>query len=1146
MKNNLAKACITMTLRTVILSIWTFSGLAFASKATSQNIRDVYIHVVVKDVSVEQILKTIESKTDFVFFYEEGAVTDIREKITLNARNESVAEILRSISRKAHVSFLQKSNTIAVKKIRIPPPVKKTEEKPQEKTVEGTVIDDKGTPLPGVNILVKGKPKGTSTDFDGNYELSVTEDDVITFSYVGFISQEVAVSGKTRIDVTMQEDAQQLDEVVITGYSAQDKKSLTGAISTITSEDMENVHGGATVSSGLAGKIPGVTFRMADGRPGASAAVQIRNMGTPLFIIDGVPQDEGQFNNLAPNDIESLTVLKDASAAIYGVRAANGVVVVTTKRGKKGSRNTVNINAYTGWQNWSRFPEPVNDSYQWMLMKAEADVNQFGQTNITPEELEKYRVGTEYGYQSFNWKDFIIKKNAPLTSININASGGSEKINYYLSATRLKQESVLGDEFTFERTNIQSNVDANISDRLRVGVQINGRIEIRDNPGIPGADDYWLPRFAILRNRPFERPYANDNPDYLNDIGHNETNWALHNKEIGGYALDTWRVVQTNFTGEYDIPYIDGLTLKGMYSYYFADRVLDGHEYTYEAYTYHPDTDTYEVTGGSTNPWRERENRKVIRQLYQGQLHYKNSFGNHNIESFFVVERKEDRNMRQWVHSVPDNNDLPLIYFKDMDTFDDSDNEEARIGYVGRISYNYKNRYYLELSGRRDASWMFAPGKRTGFFPSISGGWRITDEQFMQNLLGENTVLNDLKFRASYGVLGDDNRDVTGLGAYDYLSGYNYNVSQVILDGDVIVGSRNRGVPITNFSWFKSKITNIGADFYLFDSKLSGSFEYFYRKRTGLRGRKYDILIPSEVGYGLPDENVNSDARYGIEGALAYSGNFGELTFTVSGNASVSRSKFLDSYKPRYANSLQEYRNRPEGRYDNIFWGLTAIGQFRSQEEIDNHPVNIDGQGNSTLLPGDIIYKDFNGDGYINGNDERPIGYTSFNPNVNFGFSLRMAYKDFDLTADFSGASGYSWNQEHETRVPYQNEGALNSILLDRWHRADPFDTESEWISGKYPPLRYNHGGHSSYRNSTFWLHNVTYIRARTLELGYTLPKALLDKFGVQKMRFYINGYNLFSIDNLSKFGVDPEISDTNGLQYPPNKFVNLGVNISL
>ncbi|WP_245224867.1 TonB-dependent receptor [Pseudozobellia sp. WGM2] len=1005
-----------------------------------------------------------------------------------------------------------------------------------------------GGPLPGVSIIIKNTTTGVTTDFDGNYEISAPADATLTFSYIGFQKMEVPVDGRTTIDVQMNDDVAALDEVVVTGYSTQDKKSITAAISTVTSEDLENVHAGSSVSSGLAGKISGVTFKMPDGRPGASATVQIRNMGNPLFIIDGIQQDERQFNNISPGDIESISVLKDAAAAIYGVRAANGVVVVTTKRGKKNSKNVVNVNAYYGAQNWSRFPETVNDSYLYMSKKSEADLNEFGETQITPEELEKYRVGTEPGYRSFNWKDFIIKKNAPLYSVNLSTTGGSDKINYYISGTHLKQEAVLGPEFNFERTNIQSNLDANITDRLKVGVQINGRIETTDNPGIPGADDYWLPRFAILRNRPFERPYANDNPEYLNDIGHNETNWALHNKKIGGYSTDIWRVLQSNFNAEYQFGgVLEGLSVKGTYSYSIQDQVLNGHEYTYEAYTYDAENDAYNVTGGSTNPWRERRNRKIIKNVYQGQAQYKKAFGqekDHNVEGLFIVERQEERDQNQWMRSVPENNILPLIYFANLVEFNDYDGEIARIGYIGKFNYNYKQKYFLEISGRQDKSWKFAPSKRTGFFPSGSIGWRLTEEDWYEYIAGDDPWVTEFKLRASYGILGDDD---IGIGAYDYLPGYNYNVGTAILNGEPVVSARDKGQIVDNLTWFKSKITDIGFDFALFDGKVTGSYDWFYRLRTGLRGFKYDILIPSELGYSLPDENVNSDAQSGFEGSLSYNDNFGDFNLSVSANGAFSRGKFIESYKPRFENSWQEYRVSGEGRYNDIRWGANAIGQFETQEEINNHPVDIDGQGNRTLLPGDLIYEDINGDKKIDGYDEKPIGYSfGKQPNVNFGLNIRLGYKGVDFTADFSGGSGYSWIQHYETRWAFQNQGALNTLFLDSWSRQDPADPNSTWVAGTYPALRYNAGYHSNYRVSSFWMHNVKYLRARTLELGYSLPQPWLDKVGLQKARFYINGYNLFSIDNLSEFGIDPEVNEENGLQYPQNKFVNVGVNLSI
>lgn len=1015
-------------------------------------------------------------------------------------------------------------------------------------TVSGLVKDSAGMAVANATVLEKGTKNAVTTSMDGAFTIKVSGDSaVLLISSVGFINQETPLNNQTYLNILLQKLRQDLGEVIVVGYGTTKKASVIGAIVSVSDKDIGMVHGGSTVSTSLAGKLPGVSFRMPDGRPGASANIQVRNMGDALFVIDGIQQDAGQFNNLAPNDIESVTVLKDASAAVYGVRAANGVIVVTTKRGKLGARNTINVDAYTGAQNWMRFPDVLTNSYDYMRYRAEAEINRYGSTTITQQELDKYKAGTEPGYQSFDWKDFIIKKNAPQHSVNLNVTGGSDKINYYLSATHLYQNSVLGREYKFNRTNIQSNVSAKIANRLKVGMNINGRIETRDNPGVPYSDDYWLARFAILRNTPLERPYANDNPAYLNDIKHNETNWAFLNTKWSGKYHSDWRVLQTNFNADYSVPFIDGLTVSGVYSYYLADYLLNNHEYTYTTYTYNPLDDTYKPTGGSTNPWREREQTKQINITQQLKLNYNHTFGLHTVGALLVNERIKNERLRNWIHAVPSTNVLPLIYFSTADTYDDSDDKEARIGYIGRLTYNYDNKYFLELSARRDASYLFAPGKRVGYFPSAFGGWRITEEPFMKKLVGGNSPLTDLKIRGSYGILGDDGTQL-GLPAFSYVEGYNYNQGIAILSGVAIVGSRDRGVPITNISWLKSKMTDVGFDFSLWNGKLAGTFDYFHRKRTGLRGRKSDVLVPSEIGYTLPDENINSDAQFGQEGSLTYNGSYKKLRFSVSGNLSYSRQKFLSSYDPVFFNSWDQYRNSGEHRFTRINWGYDAIGQFTSQEQINNYPVNIDGQGNRTLLPGDLIYRDVNGDGKIDGYDERPIGYGSDNnpPNINYGISITLQYSNFDFRADFSGAAGYTWFQNYETRWPFQNDGNLNTIFLDRWHRENPFDPKSGWIPGKYPALRFNDGGHSNYNhNSTFWAHNIKYLRARTLELGYSLPTKIISKAKMERARFYINAYNLFSIDNVKQYNIDPEINDDNGLQFPQNRFLNVGVNLS-
>ena len=1026
----------------------------------------------------------------------------------------------------------------------------------QDASVTGSVADSASKPLGGVTVSTDASKRSVLTDGNGLFIIKTSpKDKNLTFTYVGLKTITQPLNGSSSYSITLLADVSGLNEVVVIGYGTRKKESLTGAISTVTSSDIGRVHGGSTASTALAGKLPGVTFRQSEGRPGASANIQIRNMGAPLYVIDGIQQDAGQFNNLAPNDIDSITVLKDASAAIYGVRAANGVVVVTTKKGTTG-RNTINVDAYNGWQSFFRFPHVETNTHDFLYYKADAQINRFGSTAITQDQID-----ASVNDPSFDWRSYVLNNNgAPLNSLNVNISGGSDKVSYYVSGTNLYQNSVLGKQYDFNRTNIQSNVTAKLTNGLRVGFDINGRVETRKNPGVPGGDDYFLARLAVLRNTPQERPYANDNPKYLNDLGeHLESNYAFLNTTLSGKFRSDWRVLQTNFHVDWDIPWIKGLSVRGVGSYYMADELENNQEYTYDAFTYIPATETapeqYKRTGGATNPWRDREQIKQINTTLQAQVNYNNTFGKHTIAGTLVAERLQNHYTRNWLHASPAANSLPLIYYNIVDQYQDADNTQARVGYIGRISYSYANRYFVDLSARRDASYLFAPGFRVGYFPGVSAGWRITEESFMKSLLGNKTnILSDLKFRGSYGQLGDDRdpNDPSGnnpiVGEFAFLPGYTYGVGYSVLDNRLVSTSRDKGLPTTQISWLRSKVVDLGADFSFLNGKITGTFDWFYRKRTGLIGTRTDVILPQELGYALPSENLNSDARYGEEGSLSYNSHVGAVNFNIGGNLSFVRQKNLDVYKPSYLNSLDKYYSATANRYGNFAFGYIADKQFTSQEQINSYPVDIDGQGNRTLLPGDLIYKDLNGDKKIDYQDTRPISYAyGSQPNINFGFTIGANYKQFDFHADFSGASGYSWYQNYEQRWAFQNNGNLNSIFEDRWHRADIYDPNSAWIPGKYPANRYNiQTGHSDYdRNSTFWLHNVTMFRARTIELGYSIPKSVLQRIKMQRARIYFNVYNLFSFDNLKQFDLDPEQIDDNGLQFPQSRVINAGINLS-
>ena len=1019
--------------------------------------------------------------------------------------------------------------------------------------IKGHVADATGEPIIGANVTVKGTTTGTITDIDGNFTLEVgSTDGTLVVSFIGYKSVEAKMNGTAPINVVLQEDTETLDEVVVVGYGTQNRKSLTGAISDVKSESLTRSVS-TTTAGALTGKIAGISTRAKDARPGKGINLEIRNMGTPLFVIDGIPyggntsndwlvnsevSGNDVFNALNIEDIESITVLKDASAAIYGLRASNGVVLVTTKKGKKNEKVSINVNGYYGWQNLTRFPELAN-AEQYTRGLAEAAQNRGEDPNsvYTKEELAKWAAGTEKGYKSYDYYDMIMRKNVPQYHINASVTGGSERTNYYLSIAHTNQEAMMPD-FNYQRTNFQLNLDTKITNRFTIGAQVSGRYEKTNDVGLPGGHGYYSSILAIFRMRPIDSPYANDNPNYIRNIDsyRNGYNPAAFRRDIAGYKDSMTRYANINAYAQYDFGF--GLTAKATFSYGYTNSRFDGYQYAYQIYTYDEASDTYNGTN-AVGRWRLQIDRSVPTRYMQLQLNYNKQIKEHNISAVLGYEASDYDWSKKTYGTEPSTDYLPLLQMDEINSFGDEWSYEARAGWLARVNYDYAHKYLVELLARYDGSYLYAPSKRWGFFPGLSLGWRISEEKFFAPL---KSVVDDLKIRASIGQTGTE----SGVSMFGYLSGYNWNQGSAVLDGEYVTGLNQRGLPVTNLSWTKNTTKNIGFDLSMFGNRLTVSADAFRKDITGVPAARYDVLLPSEVGYSLPNENLNKQAYIGAEAMATWTDHIGEFNYRVSGNITFSRYRSIETYKPRFSNSWDEYRSSAEDRWGGIYWGYQVIGQFQSEEEIKNYPVNLDGQGNTTLLPGDLIYKDVNNDGVINSMDERPIGFPeNWAPILSFGGNIGLEWRGIDLNIDFSGGAMQGWRQNYELANAYHNGGNSPAYLLeDRWHRADLYDPESEWISGRYPAIRNGEFAYNN-KNSDFWLHNVHYLRISNLEIGYSLPMWMLKPLHAQKVRVYGSVSNLCSFDNVHQFGIDPEITAAAAVVYPQQRTFLVGFNVT-
>ncbi|GAA4310429.1 TonB-dependent receptor [Compostibacter hankyongensis] len=994
--------------------------------------------------------------------------------------------------------------------------------------ISGKITDEQGNPVVGATVSVKGTAAGTTTDDKGRYAIEAEQGQTLVFTSIGYKAKEVVYSGQTRIDIRLEVASTQLNEVVAIGYGTQKKVSLTGAISSLNSKELKTATS-PTLSNMLAGKMPGLRVAQRTSEPGVyNTSFDIRGMGAPLIIVDGVPRSD--FNRIDPNDVESISILKDASAAVYGVRAANGVVLVTTKRGKAGQVE-INYTGTVGGASPTIFPRGLN-AYQYATLTNEADINNGAQPTFSKEQLEQYKNGTLRGT---DWFGMLTRQYAPQMQHDLSVSGGTEKTTYFFSVGIYDDQGLWkSGSLNDKRYNFRSNITSKITDNLEAQMLLSGFQDTRNTP---------FGSTTSILNQPLLMPptlpaYANNNPKYLQETGVSPSNpIALTNAGIVGYSKYLDKSLNGSLVLNYTVPFVPGLKARAMYSYDVTNNLGKSWRKRYPLYTYDNATDTYNPVyrqDPSTLSEQFEENHTSDVQL---SLNYEKSFtGRHTLKALLLFEQlqKDSSNF----------NASKEFTLDAVDQFYAGNAANQRVnsgitspfanqGIVGRLNYAYMDKYLIEGSFRYDGSSKFAKGHRWGFFPAISVGWRLSEESFIKDNI---PAFTNLKLRASWGKLGDD-----AASTYQFLTGYNYPFGNYVLGDQVIGGLASRGMPNPDITWFTATTTDIGLDGEIGNGMLTFTADIFRRKKNGILASRL-LSLPASVGAALPQENLNSNLTQGFEVQVGHAGRAGKFNYNVSANVSFSRTKLLYVERAASTNAYQNWRENNSDRWNDIVWGYTVVGQFTSQEDIDGWAIE-DGRGNTTVLPGDLKYQDYNHDGIIDGNDMHPIGRNPNLPEWNFGLTASVTWKGLDLNILLQGAHGYYVNQNGDglfsNPVPYKRNGLLPEFM-DRWHHEDIFDPTSPWVPGKYPASRYQGTANVNYLPSTYWWHSDPYLRVKSIELGYTLPASITKKI-VKSVRVFVNGFNMLTWSKVSY--IDPE-HNTN-TAYPIMKNFNGGLNIT-
>ena len=988
---------------------------------------------------------------------------------------------------------------------------------------KGLVKDATGESVIGASVVVKGTTNGTITDFDGNFSLDgIKKGDVIVISYVGYQTQEIKWNGSP-LNVILKEDSKTLSEVVVVGYGTQKKANLSGSVAMVDSKELEN-RPIQNVSSGLQGLMPDVAITGTNGAPGQDAGkIRVRGIGTlneagPYILVDGI--ETGTLSAVDPNDIESISVLKDAaSAAIYGSKAANGVVLITTKRGKTG-QTKISYSGYLSFQNATNMIERMG-SYEYASLLNQALEAEGMSKRFNDTELQKFKDGNDPLYPDTDWYDLAYKTGVQHRH-NVNINGGSENVKYMASLGYLNQTGILPNAGR-EQFNARTNLDMKINKRLSARMNLSF---IKNDYSDASSAYYGGSSDQIIRQLNLIAPWIVARYD--------DGTWGTISDGSPIAWLDSGMKVNRdnyNFSGMAAVDYeiFDGLklTLQGAYV-----NNLQNYNYfqKYIKYNENKESDPSQL---------DERFYKWDRTNYDALLNYNKNFGKHNIKGLLGWHtEKYNYKYQKAVRKKFPNNELTDMNAGDASTQSNEGYtaELAMISWFARINYDFAGKYLLEANIRADASSRFAEGHRWGYFPSFSGAWRISEEAFMES--AKDSWLSGLKIRASWGQLG--NQDALSGSNNDYYPALNtYNLdSKYAFGGSLNSGYYQRKYRLETISWEKASTWGVGVDFTLFN-KLNGSLDYYNRKTTGII---MDVTVPKEFALDAYKDNVGSMRNSGIEINLSYNTKIGQVDFGIAGNFSYNKNEILDlggGDPNKYLDATDGYSQRNKvGEAMNSYYIYRADGFFNSQEEADAYTAKYGNPFGKTFKAGDLRYVDTNKDGKLTADDREYCG--SSDPKIIYGFNINAGWKGIDLSLMFNGAAGVKRLFDgYEVYGNFSGDAAHPAtIWRDAW-TPDNHDASM-------PRIFYDTNSASSSRSvqSDFWLQDTSYLRLKNLQLGYTLPKGWLNSVGVENIRIYYSVENLLTFDKM-KINIDPESTSQRLSSYPLLRTHAFGVNVT-